>query len=709
MAGCNPARPGRTDGVLRDPVFIPGASGARLVTLLAASMLSLAVAASELPVRDAIVVTPVPEGLEGRVDAASEGAIEDRRLEQRPLSRPAAVLEAIPGVIVTQHSGSGKANQYFLRGFNLDHGTDFAVHVDGMPVNLPSHGHGQGYTDLNFLIPELIEHIHFRKGPYFADEGDFSAAGAAHVDLRRSLPGAVAQLTLGSFGHLRTLFSGGRELADGQLLGALELGADDGPWTRPDSLRKLNGLLRYAQGSERNGLTLTAMAYAARWNATDQIPLRALNDGRVGRFDAVDPSDGGRASRLSLSGEWTRSDDAGRTRASAYLIGSRLNLYSNFTYFLNDPVNGDQFEQVDRRTVAGGDIARSWTTPLDGRAVEHTTGLRLRYDDIGQVALFGTAARARIGTVRSDAIRQASLGAYYQASIPWSSWLRSQLGLRADAHWMRVASDNAANSNRAGGALLSPKLGLIFGPWSEAEAFVNFGHGYHSNDARGATISVDPATGNPADRVQPLVRARGGEIGLRAAPAPGVQTSLALWQLSLDSELVFAGDSGTTETTNRASRRRGIEWTGSYQPSRRLRFDIDATLSRARFVGTDPATPGNHVPGAMERTLSAGATYGGREGWSGEFRVRYFGSRALVEDNSQRAPAELLANAKLGYAVNRQLKLGLEVFNVFNRKVDDIAYFYASRLAGEPAAGIGDRHFHPAEPRAVRLSAALPF
>jgi len=566
-------------------------------------------------------VTPVPEGLQGRPDSASEGAIEDHQLETRPLQRPAAVLEAVPGVVVTQHSGSGKANQYFLRGFNLDHGTDFAVHVDGMPVNLPSHGHGQGYADLNFLIPELVDHIHFRKGPYYAGEGDFSAAGAAHVDLKRWQHGFDAQLTAGSFGYRRSLFTGGRDVADGHLLGALEIGRDDGPWLNPERLRKLSGLLRLVQGTERNGYSATAMAYSSRWNSTDQIPLRAVSDGSLPRFGAVDPSDGGRTSRYSLSAQWARSSETAITRASAYVIRSRLDLFSNVTYFLNDPVNGDQFEQVDRRTVAGGDLSHGWRTPFEGRQIEHTLGARLRHDDIGQVALFNTLARTRLATVRSDAVQQSSLGLYYQNAIPWTGWLRSQLGLRADFYRFRVASDNPANSGRTSDALLSPKLGLVFGPWSEVEYFLNYGHGFHSNDARGTTITVDPATGMPANRVQPLVRARGGELGMRAAPLRGYQTSLALWRLELDSELVFVGDAGTTQA-NRPSRRQGLEWTNSYKPTALITLDMDLSLSHARFTTADPATPGERIPGAVDRTLSAGIGYGGKEGWNGELRGR---------------------------------------------------------------------------------------
>ena len=345
---------------------------------MAAGFLPLEAAASGLPGRDAIVVTPGQEGLAGDADAASQGVVDDEQLENRPLLRPAEVLEVIPGVVVTQHSGSGKANQYFLRGLNLDHGTDFSVNLDGMPVNLPSHGHGQGYADLNFMIPELVEHIHYRKGPYYADEGDFSAAGAAHIHYKRELERNFADFSVGTFGYRRTLLGGNTAFAGGKLVGALEIIGDDGPWDNPEKLRKVNGAVRFASGTQTDGYTLTAMAYSNHWNATDQIPQRAINAGTIGRFGAVDPTDGGRSSRYSLSGIWAKTDGSTSTRASAYAIRSHLDLYSNFTYFLRNPVSGDQFEQIDRRVVSGGELSRTWRTSVAGREVENVGGLRLR-------------------------------------------------------------------------------------------------------------------------------------------------------------------------------------------------------------------------------------------------------------------------------------------------------------------------------------------
>jgi len=676
------------------------------IRLLVAAAVPLNLLAAGLPGGEGVptvIVTPDDNALVGSAGAASEGTADRRQLESRPLLRPAEVLEAIPGVVITQHSGSAKANQYFLRGFNLDHGTDFAVHVDGMPINLPSHGHGQGYADLNFLIPELIDHIRYRKGPYYADEGDFSAAGAAYVHLKRSLTAGLSELTAGSYGYRRALLGGNQTVERGDLLGLLEIGEGNGPWTNPEQLRKLNGILRYANGDDKNGLTLTAMAYASHWNSTDQIPLRAVESGRLGRFDAADATDGGRTSRYSFSTQWVKSDASSLTRANAYLIHSRLNLVSNFTFFLNDPVNGDQIEQVDRRTVSGGELSHAWRTPGFGRDIEHTAGLQLRNDNIAEVGLHNTVARQRIGTVRSDQVVQTSTSVYYLNSIAWTPGLRSMIGVRSDQYRFRVNSDNAPNSGTAGDALVSPKFGLVLGPWSGVEYFLNYGYGFHSNDARGTTITVDPASGAPAQRVTPLVRARGGEVGFRAAPPNGAHTSVALWRLDIDSELVFTGDAGTTEPS-RPSRREGIEWASSIKTQRNITADFELTLSKARFKDEDPV--GNYIPGSTTRTMSGGLTYA--EGpWSAGSRLRYFGARPLIEDNSERSGSSMLVNAKLSYAVTKQARISFDVLNLFDRKVDEITYFYTSRLQGEPAAGVADKHFHPAEPRTVRLSVLL--
>ncbi|MBA2961951.1 MULTISPECIES: TonB-dependent receptor [Ramlibacter] len=646
----------------------------------------------------------------GSSDAASQGVVTSRLLESRPTLRPAEVLEFVPGVIVTQHSGDGKANQYFLRGFNLDHGTDFATSVDGMPVNMPSHAHGQGYSDLNWLIPELVDRIAYRKGPYYADEGDFSSAGAAHIRLFDTLPQGLAQLTVGQRGYGRGLVAGSTGLATGNLLYAFEAAHNDGPWQNPEKFHRTNAVLRYSLAEGPTRWSVTGMAYNAGWNATDQIPQRAVDAGLIDRFGAVDPTDGGRTARYSLSLDATHRVHGGEWKANAYLVRSRLDLFSNFTFLLDNPadvpaaatgINGDQFAQSERRTVAGGAASRRWETPILGRDGNTTVGVQLRQDRLDPVGLYSTEAQVRAATIQESRVRQSSVGVWAQNDTQWLPWLRGVLGLRTDHYDFDVTSSIAQNSGRRSADLTSPKLSLIFGPWAKTEYFLNAGRGFHSNDARGTVTHLTPRELQPTDPSTPLVRTKGAELGVRTEIIPGVQSSLALWQLELDSELVFSGDAGDTEPS-RASRRQGIEWNTHWQAASWLLLDADLAFSKARFTQDDPA--GNHVPGAVGKVASVGATVTQYGPWFGQFQLRYFGPRPLIEDNSQRSASTTLAYLRVGYRVTPKLKLALDVFNLFDRKASDIDYFYVSRLAGEPLAGVADRHFHPVEPRSLRLT-----
>jgi outer membrane receptor protein involved in Fe transport len=509
-----------------------------------------------------VEVTATRINLIGVADSASQGVVPADRIANVPLLRPGEVLEQTPGLIVSQHSGTGKANQYYLRGFNLDHGTDFAVWLEGMPVNMPTHGHGQGYADANFLIPELIDRIEFKKGPYFADEGDFSAAGATHVYYARHLPQSIASMGWGEDGFRRLLFAGSpQQAADGRLTYALEAHTYDGPWDNPENLGKLNGLLRWSSGDAEHGFDLLAMAYRAHWDSSDQIPLRAINSGLIGRLGALDPTDGGNTHRYSLSADWR----GGPWQVNAYVIDYRLNLFSNFTFFLDDPVNGDQFEQFDQRRVYGGSAMRRWEMDLAGRPLEQSFGMQARYDRIATVGLYHTVARRRIGTVRQDRVDQISAALWWQANWQATERLRATLGLRGDRYDFDVTSDNPLNSGKTNGAIVSPKFGLAWRAGRDTDLYLNWGRDFHSNDGRGATIRVDPQSGIPVSPVNPLVRATGEEIGLRAAWSPNWHTTLALFRLNIDSELLFTGDAGTTEPS-RPSRREGVEWTNHYRP-----------------------------------------------------------------------------------------------------------------------------------------------
>jgi hypothetical protein len=661
----------------------------------------------------------------GSSDAASQGSIRSSLLKSRPALRPGEVLEFVPGVIVTQHSGDGKANQYFLRGFNLDHGTDFATTVNGLPVNMPSHGHGQGYSDLNFLIPELVDRIDYRKGPYFAQSGDFSAAGSADIRYRRRLDAPLAQVTFGQRGYQRLLGAGSTRLGgDLTLLGALEVQRNDGPWTVPEDLRRLNGTLTLSGGTGANGWSASAMHYQGRWTATDQVPQRLIDAGNFqgrsfGRFDSLDPTTGGTTRRSSLSGEWRRSTETTSTRLAAYAMAYRLSLFSNFTYALcsdantptdaaddcasaRTPGEGDQFAQQDRRRVYGVSATHAVEHRLGPWPTTTEVGLQLRHDRI-RVGLFDTVARQVVGTTRDDQVRQTQTGLYAQTATRWMPWLRSVAGVRADHARFDVDSlSNAANSGRASDQLLSPKLSLVAGPWARTELFFNAGRGFHSNDARGTTARIDPRTGDAVNRVPPLVAAKGLELGARTEWLPGLQSSLALWQLEFDSELVYVGDAGATEP-NRPSKRHGVEWNNRWAPRSWLLVDADLAWSHARFRGPDPDGAGDRIPNAVDRVASVAVTVRELGPWSASLQWRYLGSGALVEDNSVRSRTALTTNLRIGHRFTRNTELTLDVFNLFDRRVNDIEYYYTSRVTGEPAP-VADRHLHPAEPRTLRLT-----
>ncbi len=684
------------------------ANGFSWSTLLgmAACMVVLPAFSQSPPVIEKIEVSGHYENRVGTSDAASAGYITPQLIEDRPLLRPGEVLEYIPGMIVTQHSGAGKANQYFLRGFNLDHGTDFATTVAGMPVNMRTHAHGQGWTDLNFMLPELVSRIEYFKGPYYAAQGDFATAGAANIRYFDSMKQGLAELIGGSEKYGRALAVGSAPFAAGNLVYGLEAFHNNGPWENPDNYRKLNGVLRYSQPLGEGRWSVTAMGYRGRWNATDQIAARAVEDGSVGRFGALDPSDGGESHRYSLSADYESTLAGGRLRTTLYGIRYYLSLFSNFTYYLDDPVNGDQFNQVDDRRIYGWNGSWSRPTTLFGLPMTNTVGWDIRQDRLDPLGLYSTAQRERVSTTRVDKVRETSYAAYVENQTQWTPWLRSVAGLRGDRYEFRVNSDNPANSGSRSAGIGSPKLSFIFGPWAKTEYFINYGEGFHSNDARGTTIRVDPKAGEPSDQVTPLVRTRGAEIGLRTEIFPGLQSSLALWNLKFDSELVFSGDAGTTEA-GRPSKRSGIEWSNRYAPNPWLLVDLDLAWTRARFSDDDPV--GNYIPNALRAAAAGGITLHNLGPWTVSLFGRYFGPRPLIEDNSVKSGSTTQFNAQATYSVSKALRVRFDVFNIFDRKADDITYYYTSRLRGEPAEGVNDIHFHPTENRSFRLGLLYNF
>jgi hypothetical protein len=711
------------------------------------------------------------DSLIGIAESATQGTVGATEIEDRPILRSGEILETIPGVIITQHAGGGKANQYFLRGFNLDHGTDIAIFLDGMPLNLPSHAHGEGYADMNTVIPEFVERVDFQKGPYYADVGNYGSAASADLVFFKTLPENFFQVEGGMYGFGRFVFGVSRKLFKGNLVYGGEAYHDNGPWTtNEDNYYKYNGLVTYSQGGEDNGFSITARAYRGTWHSSDQIPVDAIP--LVGFFGALNPTDGGESQRYSLQAEWHRSSANSETKVTAYGFYYDLNLFSDFTYFLDDPVKGDQFEQQDRRWVAGLDAHHTIFSTWFGRKVANTFGLQLRNDWIHN-GLFRAEDRER--TDKNDinacnaqpipacvtnpnltAILPADtdlnkftdtmIGFYVENKIQWSDKFRSVLALRGDEAIYNVTSltppyvatelpgapvINFAklNSGRASKFLPSPKASLIFGPWAKTEFYIQGGFSFHSNDARGATQKEEPISpDNPfptsSTPISPLVQTKGGEVGVRTLVVPHLQSTLSIWYLHSNSELQQDGDTGGTVASEQSSNRYGVEWANYYTPLEHLALDFDLADSRARFTQIDPDDaaftnvgggqypvqgPGGYrVPEAVGWVISSGATLHDYKGFSSSLRLRYFGPRDLTSDGIYRSNPTALLNGEVGYQINKRWRVSAEFLNLLNRRDHDIDYAYTSRITPTAAALFTDV-FHPTEPFQVRFALQYRF
>ncbi len=662
----------------------------------------------------AVEVRAEINALIGIADSASDGKVTEKQLAHRPFLRPAEVLETVPGLIVTQHSGDGKANQYFLRGFNLDHGSDFATYVNGIPINMVSHAHGQGYMDLNFLIPELIGGLRYQKGPYAVEDSDFATTGSARIAYKKSLPAAFAAVTLGEFNYQRALFAGSLDWQGRQILGAAEIAGYDGPWDQPQDLRKLNVYGSVSEGTATDGYVLTAMAYQNRWVASEHVPKRAIDSGEIGRFGTLSPNDGGRTHRIALSGEWNRSDETSASKLHTYVVDYGLNLYSAPSGFISGP-QGDQHEQADHRTQLGGVLEKHWQLPSQWWDSELIVGSQWRHDRIGTLGLYNTVDRVRTNTVRADRVNQTAIGVFSELKTPWTSWLRTTLGLRFDDIRAEVNSEagqfNLSNGGDTRAQQLSPKLGVVLSPWQHLEIYANWGRGFHSNDSRGAVISQNPLDGSAAQRVPLIAKSEGAEIGLRASPIHGWQTAFAFWQTKSASELVFVGDEGITEPRG-SSHRYGLEWTNHLTLSDYWFVDADAAFSKARFDRAENG--GRDIPNAIPITASLAANFDDGQRWSGGVRARFIGAYPLEETGTHTSSSFWTANARVDYQWDKHWQLSASLLNVFDRKANDIEYWGAACSRADGAgcgggAGIDGRLVHPLEPRSLRVGARYTF
>jgi hypothetical protein len=731
-------------------------------------------AASSSPLPAPSPLTPIAHvigrgsNLVRHASAASSGTIGQEEIATRPILRPGEVLEAIPGLVITQHSGEGKANQYYLRGFQLDHGTDLAGTVDGVPINLPTQAHGQGYSDINWLIPELVDYVAFEKGPYYASQGDFSAAGAYQLFYRDTVPETI-EFGVGSYGYDRFLAAGSHAAGSSNLLYGLELYHDNGSFVLPDDYRKINGVLRWSRQTAATNFNITAWAYGGIFNSTDQIPQRLVDANIVSRLGYIDPTDGGQTSRYALSGEYQHQDPNGSTAFDVYGFQQYLNLYSDFTYWLDDatdyynvhnnPVTctiafstchpglnhlstytsycladqtsaaftfscPDQREQQDERFVSGFNFSRSYDSP----GAETTVGAGLRNDNIPTVALYLTDDRVRYpnGTLSDDHVVERDENLWLQSVLHFGPKLRVIPGLRADQYYMDVYAPSPSNSGNVAPGIVSPKLVTAYAMSPNQELYADWGDSFHSNDARGVTQTLDPQThatidptGQPVTQDTPLVRAIGEEIGYRYS-MPKLTSTVSLWQLNLASELVFNGDDGTTSAGG-PTKRYGVEFANFYRPYSWLTIDGDLSTSSARFT-EDTLQLGTYVPESLNEVIAAGVTVD-EPRYLASLRLRYFGPRTLdTEGTAVSAPSTIL-NGQYTAKLSPHYDVTVEALNITNAQVDDVEYYYASWLPHDAAnhaysanpaidpllggTGVNDYVFHPAELRSLRLELAV--
>lgn len=638
-----------------------------------------------------LIVWGRAEAQQGRALSASEGLVGYADFSTRPLQRVGELVEVVPGMVATQHSGEGKANQYYLRGMNLDHGTDFSAFFEGMPINLRSHAHGQGYLDLNFLIPEVVATVRYGKGPYAADRGDFSTAGTTSFALYNSLDHPFVEVTGGTDDYQRLVSAGSMDLAHGHLLSAVEIVRNDGPWDNPADVEKENLLLKYSGHWGELDTRVVFSYYENEWLAADQVPARLVDAGVLDRFGFIDSTVGGESSRVSLTG----AVESERLHAGLYASRYDLDLFGNFTYFQEDPLNGDQFLQRDRRWIYGGHA--HYTLPLSDR-VDWRTGVDFRYDDVADTDLYLTTARRVRETPRDDAVDWLSLGGFTELKIQISDVWRSTLGLRYDYNDFEVDARQAPNSGDDSEGNWSASFGLAYFVGEHLEVYANWGQGFHTNDVRGVLIAVNP-DGSPATSVDLFVEQTGAEVGVRLEGWQGLNATLTYFWLESDSELLFLGDSGTTEPGD-GSRRTGIEFNTFWNINERWTADLNASFVDSEF--TDVPSGFDHIPNAHGRVIGAGITYVDPRGLTASIRGRHFGEAPLVEDDSVQHGSTTVFNAAVSYDFGTW-ELGLEVHNLFDAEDDDIAYFFSSQLPGETAP-VDDVHFHPVLPFGVRAS-----
>lgn len=623
-------------------------------------------------------------------------------LSIKPVSSSQEVLRAIPGLFIGQHAGGGKAEQIFLRGFDIDHGTDITLSVDGMPVNMVSHAHGQGYSDLHFIIPETIENINFGKGPYYASRGNFNTAGYVDFRTKDKLAKSKVGLEFGQFntGRMFGLFdliSNTESKHDAYL--ATEYLLTDGPFESPQNFNRFNVMGKYAINFDNNDkLTLQVSKFQSKWDASGQIPMRLVQDESISRFGAVDDTEGGKTSRINAAVNYTKSiNDHTFIKFNSYYIKYDFELFSNFTFFLNDPENGDQIRQYEDRSIYGLESRMFNTHTFNNFDLEFEGGIGFRYDDIDDNQLSFTTNRKTLRQrLAFGDIDETNLYAFGELKFDFGNFLINP-GVRLDyfdfnyVDHLQPLFQTQSNST----LIATPNLNLIYNPNSNWQVFLKFGIGYHSNDTR-------VVVAQKGVQVSPL--AIGNDLGFVWKPNPKLWLTGALWHLYLQQEFVYVGDEAIVEPSGQ-TQRHGVEFGIRSQLSKYVFFDSDITYSNARSINEPEGA--NLIPLAPDLTASGGLSYSKPRGFSGSLRYRYIKDRPANEDFTITAEGYFIMDLSLNYKY-RNLSFGINVENLLNADWNEAQFATESQLQNE-ATSTEELHFTPGTPFALKGSVSYSF
>ncbi|MFC4097886.1 TonB-dependent receptor [Euzebyella saccharophila] len=619
-----------------------------------------------------------------------------------PVKSSQEILRKVPGLIIGQHAGGGKAEQIFLRGFDVDHGTDVALSVDGLPINMVSHAHGQGYADMHFIIPETIDNLDFGKGPYYANKGNFNTAGYVDLKLKKKIENSIVSVEAGQFNTLRTL--GMFKVAESDFSNAYiasEMLLSDGPFESSQNFNRLNVMGRYNYNNRKDqDLTISISHFQSKWDASGQIPQRAVDQGLIGRFGAIDDTEGGNTSRANfLVNHIKQLDEHSSVRSKAYITNYYFELFSNFTFFLDDPVNGDQIRQYENRTIIGAETAYQNAIHVGNHdsQLKYETGLGFRYDDVNDVQLSRTANRKTLlERLAYGNVDELNAYGFFDLTYKKNKWTINP-GLRLDyfkfdyENLLTEAYDNKGEQK----LFLGPKLNLIYAASPNVQLFSKTGIGFHSNDSR-------VVTAQSGEDILPM--AIGSDLGTIIKPTDRLVINAALWYLYLEQEFVYVGDAGIVEPSGE-TKRLGVDLGLRYQLTDWLYANGDINYTYARSI-EDPDGE-NYIPLAPDLTSAAGLSFSDINNFSGGINYRYIKDRPANEDNSIVAEGYFVTDLNLNYSI-KNWTLGLIVENLFDTEWNETQFATESRLFNEPQS-FEEIHFTPGTPFFLRGKISVNF